>query len=347
LANGIRSALKQQMIVQSTEIFEHSAEPEQVVFDKTGTLTTGTFRVTEIQFSDPDKSDPAIQAQILDHIYALESQSNHPVGQAICEYLRTRVSSDNGISNSEVHLKTYDRGVYGTMNGQKVWIGRSDWLRTQSDIPEYWNTIFHNIPEQQPDAAQMTIWGVVEDLGWVQFRMKDHVRPEANHIIQQLHQIGKKIMVLTGDRQSATKYWEQHPAVDRVFAEVRPESKASIISQLNAHAPTAMVGDGINDAGAMSSASVGITFGNRSALARSAGDLVIPNDDLSVIPFALQLSTQVRRRIYQNLGWALLYNATAIPLAIAGWINPLFAAVAMIGSSLLVILNSTRDIPTS
>ncbi|MGM0589049.1 MAG: heavy metal translocating P-type ATPase [Bacteroidota bacterium] len=342
LANGIRSALREQVIVQSTELFERRLEPQQVVFDKTGTLTTGEFEVvdTELILSRNSSLDSNKYRQdILTSILQLEHNSAHPVGRSIATYIQQELQLSDFNSDPISQFTTTSRGIYGQVNGRDVWVGSPSWMQSQN-FPEALPSEWRN--HSPITDAEMAVWAYVSNLGWIAFHLRDQLREQVDEVLGQLNEQGMQVIVLTGDRDSATEYWQNHPAVDRVFAEVRPESKAAIVSGLRRKATTVMVGDGINDAGAMSSADLGITFGNRSALARSAGDLVIPNDDLSRVPYALALSNRVFRRIRQNLGWALLYNAVAIPLAAWGWINPLFAALAMIGSSILVIVNSSR-----
>ena len=141
----------------------------------------------------------------------------------------------------------------------------------------------------------------------------------------------------------------EHPGdcqkrMDEVFAGIPPQAKAAVIRQLRAEGSVFMIGDGSNDAPALAAADLGLAFGAPTALAADAADAIIPGDHLEGVFTALELIHTVRRRIRQNLGWALLYNATAIPLAVSGLLNPLFAALAMSASSLLVVWNSSRSL---
>ncbi|ELZ10693.1 heavy metal translocating P-type ATPase [Halovivax asiaticus JCM 14624] len=154
----------------------------------------------------------------------------------------------------------------------------------------------------------------------------------------------REVVVLTGDDESATTELREHPAVDRVFAGVPPEGKVATVRRLSAAGVTAMVGDGTNDAPALVAADVGIALGTGTARATDAADAILADGDLATAPAVFELAEGTRRRIRENVRWALLYNAVAIPLAAAGLINPLFAALAMAGSSAIVVVNSSRPV---
>jgi Cu2+-exporting ATPase len=173
------------------------------------------------------------------------------------------------------------------------------------------------------------------------FVVGDTIRDEADGVLDRL-QGQTRLAVCTGDHEAAAAPLRADTRLDDVFADVRPEAKRALLRQWRAeHGPTAMVGDGSNDAPALADADLGIAFGP-TALAADSADVVILDDDLSRVPDVLALARATRRRIRQNLGWAFGYNAVAIPLAIFGALNPLAAALAMASSSLLVVGNSAR-----
>jgi Cu2+-exporting ATPase len=155
------------------------------------------------------------------------------------------------------------------------------------------------------------------------------------------------VVVLTGDGEAAARPFRESPYVETVFAGVPPEGKAAVVERLREEGTVAMVGDGSNDAPALATADLGIVLESGTRLAADAADVVVTTGDLATVPVVFDLTRAARRRIRTNLGWAFLYNAVAIPLAAVGLINPLFAALAMAASSLLVVANSARPMATA
>jgi len=151
-----------------------------------------------------------------------------------------------------------------------------------------------------------------------------------------------RLVVLTGDSETAASRFRDHPGIDAVFAGVPPDGKTALLDRLSAEGTVAMVGDGSNDAPALAAADLGIALERGTRLAADAADVVITTDDLRGVPRTFELTAATRRRVRENLAWAFCYNAVAIPLAVAGVLNPLFAALAMAASSLLVVANSSR-----
>lgn len=171
----------------------------------------------------------------------------------------------------------------------------------------------------------------------------DQIRNEAPKIVKNLQSGGKKVAIITGDSKQAGDAIRRKLNPDFLFTETRPDSKSNIVEELRKFGRIAMIGDGSNDAPALAQADLGIAFGNLTAIAADSAHVIIPREQLGLIPAAFNAIKLTKKRIRQNLGWAFLYNIITIPLAIAGAINPLFAAVAMATSSLLVVGNSSRD----
>jgi Cu2+-exporting ATPase len=153
---------------------------------------------------------------------------------------------------------------------------------------------------------------------------------------------GVEVVVLTGDDARAATVFHDHDAVSSVFAGVPPEGKAETVERLKTRGRTVMVGDGTNDAPALAAADLGVALGGGTAMAADAADVAVVDDNLDSVATVFELSRAAGRRVKGNIGWAFCYNAVAIPLAVTGFLNPLFAAVAMGASSLLVVTNSSR-----
>lgn len=154
----------------------------------------------------------------------------------------------------------------------------------------------------------------------------------------------REIVVLTGDTEAGAERFREHPAVDTVFTGVPPDGKVETVRRLAAGGTTVMIGDGTNDAPALAAADLGIAMGDGTARAIDAADVVVSDSDLTAVEDVFALADGTRRRIRENIVWAFLYNAIAVPLAVLGLINPLFAAVAMTASSLIVVTNSRRSV---
>ena len=326
VAAGMRAGLRQRIVVKHAGAFETAANLSVITFDKTGTLTTGQMEVLDTA------GDPAA----LRVARAVEAWAAHPVADAVVE-------SGPAADASVRDLENHPRGVSATVDGMRVFVGHPEAYRNRG------GTLSDALAERAHaivEAAQVPVvvgWdGETRGL----FAVGDTLRPEADAVLDRL-QDDARLAVCTGDHEAAAAPLRADNRLDDVFADVRPEAKRALLRRWRAeHGPVAMVGDGSNDAPALADADLGIAFGP-TALAADSADLVLLDDDLRRVPDALALAHATRRRIRQNLGWAFGYNAVAIPLAIAGWLNPLAAALAMAASSLLVVGNSARPLSVS
>lgn len=323
VASGLRNALKKNIIFKTGAVFEEQSHTDIIAFDKTGTLTTGQMRLL----------DAGNNPEAIEYARAIEQYSSHPVAKAI--------AVDTFESDLDVtHFRTDSQGVIGKINEKTVFVGQAEWLQENEFelSSEQWAQI--NEARQNGHLPTGVAWGHrVQTI----LTVGDHIREETVPFITSLKKQGKQIAVITGDSEDAAQPIRERLQPDFLFTGARPESKTKIIKKLQAFGSVAMIGDGSNDALALADADLGIAFGDLTAIAAESAQIVIPGDQLQKIGIAFNVMDQTKTRIRQNLGWAFLYNAVAIPLAIAGLLNPLFAALAMAGSSLLVVNNSSRE----
>lgn len=318
-AAGVSAALRRGIIFTSADIFDRPREFDTIIFDKTGTLSTGEMSVVS-HVGPPEAIARAA---------AVERRSRHPIAEAIARL-------DQSLEATEIEPHP-GRGVVAVVDGLRVAVGSRQ--------------LFATLGWEIPEALRSAIAGdkpggnVVSYVGWEgcahgAFMTRDTERAGWRDIVERAGQ-NARVVLLSG-AEHAHGYED---AFDEVHLGVPPEAKAAIVRHYRGEGTVAMIGDGSNDAPALAEADLSIAFGTPTALAAEAADIVIPGDDLNAIPDAVTIAAVTRRRIQQNLGWALLYNATAIPLAVLGLLNPLFAALAMSSSSLLVVWNSTRGLP--
>ncbi|NKE35976.1 heavy metal translocating P-type ATPase [Natronococcus sp. JC468] len=326
LAAGSDRAARNRTVVLSPNVLERITDSEIVVFDKTGTLTTGEMTVESTVADDAET--------VLEQAAAVEARSNHPIADAI-------VAAAGGPPDRTVEaFERERRSVSALVDGRRVRVGNPSAFRSSGWVlPDRFAEAIESARERGLHPTVVGWDGVVR--GVVAIRAER--RERWAEVVDELSAEDRRIVVLTGDDERATRWLRDHPNVDEVFADVRPESKEAIVRRLRAEGTTTMIGDGTNDAPALARADMGIALEGGTDLAMDAADVVVLDDDLEAIPTVFSISRSTRRRIRQNLGWALGYNAVAIPLAVLGYINPLIAAVLMGLSSLLVVLNSGRD----
>jgi len=319
------------ILIKRGSALEQLADIDHVVFDKTGTLTEGRINVAHAEaLIDKDELWPAVRT--------LEQASEHTLATAIVEFLNN-YPIRNDLTD---FINTPGRGVQGTINNNTWKIGSLGWLQTQ-DITLAAST---DKAMQQQEALGHTIVVVFDNtqlLGWL--ALGDTLRQESATVVQDLIAAGKGTTLLTGDRATpahaiAKQLFKSDTHHMDIISEVLPGDKAAQIKHLQQQCLTvAMVGDGINDAPALTQANIGIAMGQATDVSAQAADLVLLGG-LDRLPIAIRLSQQTMRTIKQNLALSLGYNVLAVPLAMAGMIHPLFAAIAMPASSLLVIGNA-------
>lgn len=332
------------ILVSGPEALESTRSIDTVVLDKTGTLTTGVMSLQATQLSAEDFSVLA----------RLESQSEHPVARAIVAAASTRQRSD---TDSRVESQPLAQasaraersaasavddfenipggGLRATIDGAEVLAGRPDLLR-EAGI----DVAFPS--EAVPAGATIVALAIDSRFRGLTF-VSDEVKDGAAEAIAELHALGLRTVLLTGDNAPAAEVVAGRLGITDVRADVRPEGKIAVVSQLQSQGQAvAMVGDGINDSAALAGADLGIAMGSGTDAAMAASDITMVRSDPRQIPQAIRLSRKTLGLIKGNLFWAFAYNTAAIPIAAFGLLNPMIAGAAMAFSSVFVILNSLR-----
>jgi len=325
LAAGSNAASESGLLVFDGSVFERITETDTVAFDKTGTLTTGEMSVVDVVGDDREG--------ILARAAAVEGRSNHPVGGAIRDAAPDRAADVSGFERNP-------RSVVATVDGERTMVGHPDaFERAGWGIPA---ELADAVEAARADGAHPTLVGWAGAAAGVVV-LRDTPRPGWEAAVAAFDD-DTEVVVITGDDERAAGVFEAHPAIDEVFAEVRPEAKRELIRRLRGSGTVTMVGDGTNDAAALADADLGIAMSHGTELTIEAADGVVTDDDLSTVPAFFGIASRVQKRIEQNILWAIGYNVVAIPLAVAGLINPLIAAVLMAISSLIVVSNSRRSL---
>ena len=313
IAVGLGRAAKNGILFKNARSLEVFKDIRQVVFDKTGTLTTGEFTLSAF-------SSTIVEEEFKRIAYSLERYSNHPVA--------TCVAKEWKIKNDIRWAKIEERKGIGMEASDKE---GNVYLAGSFKVAEALTTdSLHNIYIIRNN----------ELLGWID--VADAIRPEAKHAIEQLHAKNIKTILLSGDRKEKCTQVAQLLGIDEVLAEQTPEQKLEKIGAYTKLMPTAMVGDGINDAPALAKATVGISLSDASQVAMQSAQVVLMNHGLKNLPMALSLGKQTYSTIQQNLFWAFAYNIVAIPVAALGFLSPGFAALAMGFSDVVLAINSVR-----
>ncbi|WP_419927014.1 heavy metal translocating P-type ATPase [Candidatus Poriferisocius sp.] len=311
------------IIVKGGEMLEDTRQLDTVVFDKTGTVTEARMEVVEVVTpgGDPD--------ELLALAASVEARSEHPIGRAISE-------AGDGWQSVTGFENRPGIGAVGTVNGIQVQVGKRDLF---DDVPEAVELAAAQVEAMGRVAVLVGRGSVAEAVVTVDDRLRD----SAPAAVAELKSLGLDTVLLTGDHPRRARAVGDVLGIDRVVPGVGPDGKAAEIARLQAEGRrVAMVGDGVNDAPALSQADIGIAMGTGTDVAAEAADLTIMSSDLRSVASAIALSRRTMNTIRGNLFWAFFYNTAAIPLAAAGILEPIFAAVAMVASSLFVVTNSLR-----
>ena len=312
---GIGRGAELGVLIKNGEVLETAGKLKTVVFDKTGTLTEGKPRVIEVKHFNSS------QNKLLQYAASLEAKSQHPLGKAIVRYAQEQ-SID--LQDVESFQNFGGKGVSGKIDGETVVIGNRQLLKDQKiDISDQ---ILNDIKSLENEGDTVVIVAINGNINGV-IAIADQLKTSARRTINTLRKRGFRVGLLTGDNERAGKAIAHQLGLDFVRANVLPGEKATEIKTLQSDGNViAFVGDGINDAPALTQADIGIAMGKGTDVAIESGDVVLMIEDLTGVVTAIDLSRKVLRRIKQNLFWAFAYNAALIPVA-AGILYPLFGIV--------------------
>lgn len=317
------------VLIRGPQILESTKRINTIALDKTGTITSGKMSVQEIKITDNvDENEFLLVAG------SLENSSEHPIAKAISTYAKEQVELVTPVD----FASTQGRGVQGLINDKAAIIGNPDWLVDEWALPSdaNWVSTHQNLGHTVIAVA----WdGEVRGL----ISVSDTIKADSKSAISRFKELGLTPILISGDNQSAAEQVAKEVGIDRVFAGVMPEDKVRIITQLQSEGKVvAMVGDGVNDAAALVQADLGMSMGSGTDVAIEASDITLTNSNLTSAATGIELARKTLSTIKGNLFWAFAYNVAAIPLAMAGLLNPMIAGAAMAFSSVFVVTNSLR-----
>ena len=335
VGNGVGA--KHGILFKTAVSLEEAGRVQIVALDKTGTITSGTPKVTNVL-----PANGYSEAQLLAEAASLEQRSEHPLAKAIMEQQEeqklslTEISDFQALPGNGLQASVAD----GTLLG-----GSMKFVSSQVAVPEELQRQAEGLAEEGKTPLFFAKNGVLSGI----IAVADVIKEDSPQAVKELQNMGIRVVMLTGDNERTAKAIGAQAGVDHVIAGVLPEGKESVIHRLKEQGKVAMVGDGINDAPALTRADMGIAIGAGTDIAIDAADVVLMKSRLSDVPAAIRLSRATLRNIHQNLFWAFFYNVIGIPLAAGVWIpifgwtlNPMFGALAMSLSSFCVVSNALR-----
>ena len=308
---------KRSVVIRNPDSLRLLAKIKKVVFDKTGTLTDGKLRIVATHgLGGVDGPDALAKAA------AVEAGSKHPVAMAIAA---------SGTSFEAINIEELaGKGVAGDIDGLRISVEKPGAYENQTELDEL-------ISKAGPNTLVVIAWE-----GWAHglIELSDGIRAGAQETVSELHDMGLKVAMLSGDNQRRVDEVASQLGLDEALASASPEGKLDYLA--SQPEKLAMVGDGINDVAALAQADIGIAMGSGAQAAQAASAITILDDDPRKVPYSLKLGRRTYRNILQNLGWAFGYNVLLIPVAAAGLLNPMLAGVAMAFSSVSVVANALR-----
>ena len=336
VGNGMGA--KSGILFKTSASLEQAGRTQIVVLDKTGTITTGVMKVTDVVPADGMSGD-----DLLAVASSLEAKSEHPISKAITLYANEKGTTVLGTEDFEV---VAGKGLKARINGEEVFGGNAEYIAkvTHTDITPLKETVTALSSQGKTPvlfAKENKLLGVLA--------VADTIKEDSPQAIAQLKKMGLHVVMLTGDNETTARTIGAQAGVDEVIASVKPDGKEEVIRSLMKNGKVMMVGDGINDAPALTCADLGIAIGAGTDVAIDAADVVLMKNSLLDVAAAIRISRATLRNIHENLFWAFFYNVIGIPLAagcyvaVFGWsLNPMFGAAAMGLSSFCVVTNALR-----
>ena len=335
VGNGVGA--KHGILFKTAVSLEEAGKVQIVALDKTGTITCGEPKVTDIL-----PAENVTEQELLTLALALEQKSEHPLAKAILQYGEEQQLTASAVSDFQA---LPGNGLTGVLNGSKLCGGNYQCVAAVAAVPDEMQQQARTLAESGKTplffSRDNQLLGIIA--------VADVLKEESPEAIRQLQHMGIQVVMLTGDNEQTAKAIGKQAGVDHVIAGVLPDGKEAVIRKLAAQGKVAMVGDGINDAPALTRADIGIAIGAGTDVAIDAADIVLMKSRLTDVPAAIRLSRAALRNIHENLFWAFIYNIIGIPLAAGVWIplfgwklNPMFGAAAMSLSSFCVVTNALR-----
>lgn len=332
VGNGMGA--KNGILFKTSEALENAGKIQIVALDKTGTITEGKPQVTDIY-----PADGVSENELLSMAYALEQKSEHPLARAIVEK-----GDAEGLKAEEVtdFEALAGHGLTGKLNGATLYGGSGKFISSMVTVPADLQKKADALAEQGKTPLYFERDGKLVGI----IAVADVIKPDSAQAVKELQNMGIEVVMLTGDNARTARAIGEQAGVDRVIAGVLPDGKEAVIRDLQKRGKTAMVGDGINDAPALTRADTGIAIGAGTDVAIDSADVVLMNSKLTDASAAIRLSRATLRNIYENLFWAFAYNALLIPMAAGLYhniqLNPMWGAAAMSLSSFTVCMNALR-----
>ena len=335
VGNGMGA--KNGIMFKTAVSLEEAGKTEVVALDKTGTITSGEPRVTDLI-----PAEGVDEKKLLEMAYALEKKSEHPLARAVLQE-----AEDRGLAASEVteFRALPGNGLTAMLSGETISGGNLGFISSQAKVPDDMKRQAERLAEEGKTPLFFSQTGALTGI----IAVADVIKEDSPQAVIELQNMGIHVVMLTGDNERTARAIGAQAGVDEVIAGVLPDGKESVIRSLKHKGKVAMVGDGINDAPALTRADIGIAIGAGTDIAIDAADVVLMKSRLSDVPAAIRLSRATLKNIHENLFWAFFYNAVGIPLAaglwypIFGWkLNPMFGAAAMSLSSFCVVTNALR-----